>query len=424
MVWAWNGRKFQFVADVLGAALLGVKSGENSYFAGKEREYVRIPDGALAPEHGRYEIRITQELAEVAYLDQIQLLAVDHPAGTDIFTNEKFQDPPFPKLRFYGAGHRYYPVAARDGEGRDVRRLLVKRDRRYPDRFGRLGPGIAEPHTLELDFGEKAAPANDAFLVLHGWTDWSEGSTYLGLAQQGTGGLRMPSLQVRDEHGEWKTVVANMGVPSGFPRSIVVDLSGKFPGRSRQVRILTNMCLYWDEIFLAENTARPETRTTALTGASAELAFRGFARIWVSRDGRRPQLFFYDKPEPAAPWNPTPGYYTRFGEVGELLDTIDDRFVIMGAGDELRLRFDARALPPLPAGWKRDFLLKVEGWEKDQDPNTAYSTTVEPLPFHGMSGYPYPATETYPRDEFHRRYREQYNTRPALRLIRPLAMNR
>jgi hypothetical protein len=92
----------------------------------------------------------------------------------------------------------------------------------------------------------------------------------------------------------------------------------------------------------------------------------------------------------------------------------------MGSGDEVRLRFAAAALPPLPAGWRRDFLLKVDGWAKDADANTAFSQSVEPLPFHAMSRYPYPAGERFPDDALHRLYREYYNTRPALRLIRPL----
>ena len=77
-------------------------------------------------------------------------------------------------------------------------------------------------------------------------------------------------------------------------------------------------------------------------------------------------------------------------------------------------------LPPLPAGWKRDFLLLVDGWAKDADANTAFSQSVLPLPFHGMSRYPYPATEAYPRDAAHEQYLHDFLTRPALRLIRPL----
>ena len=112
--------------------------------------------------------------------------------------------------------------------------------------------------------------------------------------------------------------------------------------------------------------------------------------------------------------------YTRYGDVHALIGEVDDQLVIMGSGDEMSLKFEASALPLLPAGWTRDFLLKVDGWAKDRDPNTAFSSTVEPLPFHSMTVYPYPSPERFPSDAAHLRYQSAYNTRPALRLIRPL----
>jgi hypothetical protein len=119
-------------------------------------------------------------------------------------------------------------------------------------------------------------------------------------------------------------------------------------------------------------------------------------------------------------WNPTPGYYTRYGDVKPLLTDVDDRPVILGSGDEMTLRFSAAGLPAIPSGWKRDFLLLVDGWAKDADANTAFSQSVLPLPFHGMSSYPYTDGQAYPRDPVHEAYQREYNTRPALRLIRPL----
>ena len=123
---------------------------------------------------------------------------------------------------------------------------------------------------------------------------------------------------------------------------------------------------------------------------------------------------------PVSSWNPTPGRYSRYGEVAELLSAIDDRMVVMGSGDEVRLLFDATALPPLPEGWTRDFLLFVDGWAKDGDANTAYGQSVEPLPFHGMSQYPYGADERFPDGPVHKVWREHWLTRPALKLVRPL----
>ena len=135
---------------------------------------------------------------------------------------------------------------------------------------------------------------------------------------------------------------------------------------------------------------------------------------------KQPDTYFYGKVSPTSFWNPTPGLYTRFGDVRELLDTVDDKLVLMGSGDEVSLRFRAAELPAVKPGWTRDFLLKVDGWAKDRDPNTAFSTSVEPLPFHTMSVYPYPAKEHFPSDPAHEAWRKEYNTRPALRLLRGL----
>ena len=157
-----------------------------------------------------------------------------------------------------------------------------------------------------------------------------------------------------------------------------------------------------------------------MDAASGELRFRGFSTPRIHPERKQPETFDYAPLMPLSMWNPTPGLYTRYGDVRPLVASLDDRLNIMGSGDELRLRFSAAGLPPLPAGWTRDFLLLVDGWAKDADPNTAFSQSVEPLPFHDMSVYPYPPPERFPDDALHRDYREQYNTRPALRLLRAL----
>ena len=415
MIWTWNGRAMHFATDVLGVAPLGASDGEGTFFPVDHDEYVSIPGAALAAVDGRYDVRVTEELSEVSYLDQIQLLAVDHPASTELFTNEKFKGPPYPEFRLFGVTRRIYPQSARDDAGRDVLARLLARDRKYPDQFPRSELGVAAPHTLELDFG-KAAPGGRALLLLNGWVDWADGSTFRAAAQAVKGGLVMPYLQMQDAAGQWKTVDEDMGMPAGKPKTIAVEL--RFPSASRKLRIVTSLCVYWDEIFLSEGASRLEARPREVPLLSADLHFRGFSGTRVDPERKQPDTFFYDSVTSNSFWNPTPGLYTRYGDVRELLREVDDRPVILGSGDEIRLRFSAA--PPPPAGWTRDFLLKVDGWAKDRDPNTAFSTSVEPLPFHAMSRYPYPAGEHFPDDAEHRRYRQEYNTRPALRLIRPL----
>ena len=75
---------------------------------------------------------------------------------------------------------------------------------------------------------------------------------------------------------------------------------------------------------------------------------------------------------------------------------VDDRYVIMNAGDELQLSF--RAPAPPATGWTRDFVLVGDGWEKDGDYNTTFSKTVQPLPRHDRPDY-----ESYPDGRARRR---------------------
>jgi tetratricopeptide (TPR) repeat protein len=419
MIFTWNGQRFQFVTDVLGVAPLGASSGDGQYFPVDHDEYVSIPAAMLQAREGAYEIRMTEELREVSYIDQIKLLALDHPADTEIVTNEKFKSPPFPEFRLYGGTRRTYPTSASDAHGADVRAALLARDQHYPDAFQRDHAGVAELHTLDLNFAG-AAPDGKAVLVLYGWVDWADGSTFLA-ATQAHRDLVFPYLQVKDAQGNWKTVIEDMGMPSGKPKPMAVDLTGKFLSASREVRIVTNLCVYWDEIYLFENNAPPPARLTEIAMASADLHFRGFSRATIHPERKQPESFDYQAIGSTSMWNPTPGNYTRYGPVLDLLRAPDDRMVIFGSGDEIRMRFSASGLPVLPAGWRRDYLLLVDGWAKDADANTAFSQSVLPLPFHGMSRYPYPADEHYPDDEAHRAYLREYLIRPALRLIRPVS---
>ena len=102
--------------------------------------------------------------------------------------------------------------------------------------------------------------------------------------------------------------------------------------------------------------------------------------------GESPETPDYARLENTVPrWRDLTGYYTQFGDVGELVARVDDRYVIMNAGDELRLQFPAPAPPR--TGWRRDFVLMGDGWEKDGDYNTGYSSTVLPLPTHASTAY-------------------------------------
>jgi tetratricopeptide (TPR) repeat protein len=423
MIWTWDGAGFEFITDVLGVAPLGAADGDGTFFPVDHQEFVSIPGRALKPVNGYYDVRITEELSEVSYLDQVRLLAMDHPAGTEIYTNEKFKGPPYPDERLFGVSRRVYPVAAHEFSGQakplDVLPLLLKTDQKYPDQFARNELGVAEMHTLELDFAG-AAKSGSGVLLLHGWVDWADGSTFRAASQESKAGLVMPYLQMQDAAGKWQTVNQDMGMPSGKPKTIAVDL--KFLSASRKLRVVTNLCVYWDEIFLSEDAGAPQVNQREAEMLSADLGFRGFSESRIDAGRKQPDTYIYSSVSPTSYWNPTPGLYTRYGDVRELAKDVDDKLIVMGSGDELKLRFRADAFPALPEGWARDYLLKVDGWAKDSDANTAFPTSVEPLPFHAMSVYPYPKTEHFPDDAAHEKYRREYNTRPALKLLRPLGL--
>ena len=117
----------------------------------------------------------------------------------------------------------------------------------------------------------------------------------------------------------------------------------------------------------------------------------------------------YSKVLYLSPWKVMTGRYTRVGDVRGLLTATDDMFVIAKPGDELVLSFEATKL--LKKGWTRTFLLYADGFSKEMDINSASPDQVGPLPFHGMSKYPYTWPERYPLTEKRQRYIEKYNTR-------------
>ncbi len=416
MIYTWNGKEFAFLTDVLGVAPLGASAGDGQYFPTDHDEYVFIPGQFLQPRNGFYDLRITEELSEVTYLDQLQLIAVDHPSDVEVFSNEKWKSPPFPDHRLFTSRRRIPPTRA-SINGQNMLPALRHLDRVYAGPSARTMQNTAETFALEIDFGSQA-PANNAVLILHGWVDWADGSAFRNQSQQPGRAIAPPYLQVRDRNGQWKTVIEDMGIPSGKTKTIAVDLNGRFLSASREIRIVTNMCVYWDEAFLAIHETAPIRQRHARL-IEARLDFHGFSQPIVDPHRRQPERFLYHRTLADAPWNPTPGLYTRYGDVKPLLHRPDDRFVIMGAGDQIALRFEAHHPPP--AGWKRDFLLYVNGWAKDADANTAFSQSVEPLPFHGMSQYPYSAKEHYPRGKAHMDYRKRYNTRPAAQLVKQVA---
>jgi hypothetical protein len=375
---------------------------------------VRIPGDALQPRDGRYVLQVTEELWETAYLDQLHLVAVDHPDSVEVLVDERFPPPAGDRrqLRLFEINRERPLLSAVDGTGTDVREALRAHDYRYvsnltPARY----QGLTEPHDLILGLDARA-DAPGAVLVLRGWIYPSDASINVALSQQQRMRAEPPVLEVHDASGRW-VKARDIGFPAGKDKTMVIELTGLFPTRDHHVRIRTNLQVYWDQAFVGEEleVGSPQLGSSQiLAPISGRLHYRGFSRMY-RRGGRYgPHWFDYDSVTTASPWRPIGGTATRFGDVLPLLDSADDEYVIMVPGDETTVEFSAPAQAP-PPGWTRTFFLYTDGWIKDSDLNTANGTTIGPLPYHAATSYPYAPGDRYPADSARQRYLREYNTR-------------
>jgi hypothetical protein len=410
-VFAWDGIRMSFVTDFLWRSPLGLRiNAQDTAGVTQTEDWVRIGGRQLAAKNGIYDIRITAELWETHFFDHLSLMVVDHPSNTDVFVDERFSAAHPPSLGVHTVTKPSPIARAWDEHGRDVTELVTRQDGRYLTSFERGAyQGIAREHFVEFEPGREITRASRLTLLANGWIYPTDSSINVAIGQ---GNRVRPSGVVLEglRDGQWSVVVPDLGFPAGKNKTMVVDLSGA-AGATR-LRLRTNLEIYWDWLAVAE-PSQAEAQTTRLPLSRAELRFRGYSTT-ASPRGEAPETPNYDRLENTTQrWRDLVGYYTRFGNVNALLESVDDRYVIMNAGDELRLEFVEQAPPP--AGWTRDFVLIGDGWEKDGDYNTGFSQTVLPLPSHGKpdygSGSPSLVLEDDPVYLRHRDDWEQYHTR-------------
>ena len=406
-LFTWNGERFEFVTDFMGGGEMGYWEAPGRRNVPDPIEYVRVRNDQLRPAAGRYEIRVTNELEETLFADRLQLMSIAHPADVEVYPDEGMTERAKPFV-LLGARDVATPFRAVDEHGHDVLPLVAHVDRKYPDDF-ELKPfrGYAAEHTLTIDIGERQSP----LLLLTGWTDYAFSSDNLAASQAGLS-LAPPSLQARQADGTWRTVVPDIGIPVGRPQTVTVDVAGRLHRGEHELRIVTNMRIYWDQVRVGTKVDTSGFAKTVMSAARADLHERGFSAE-LKPDGREPLTYDYHHVSTTSTWKTMAGRYTRAGDVRPLIGRTDDMFVIAKPGDEISLSFDAASEPPLRAGWTRTFLLVADGFSKEMDINSASPDQVEPLPFHAMSAYPYGAGERYPDSPAYRQYRACYNTSPA-----------
>ena len=399
VLFAWDGTKYQFVSDVIGAAVVGHWVSPTATNKADPDEWIKVDGSQLKARNGYLSLRFGEPMEEINFIDQVRLVAVDHPENTEVYPDERFlSEPPFASGKAIVASAETHPLAgAWDDAGHNILPLLARRDHQYVRDFTNLHyAGYANMHSLTLDVG-KWSPENPLRLFMHGFIEYFSASSMYAAWQAGLEPVP-PYVEAQMPDGSWKRIVNDMGFPAGLPRTIVVDLTNKLPAGATKIRITTNLQIYWDQVLVDNGPeAAAQIRETELPLGVAHLAFRGYPE---QVDGATPGdlTYHYDKISETGPFEWQRGPYTHYGNVTPLLQKPDNEYVIFGSGEEIDAEFSAAALPALPAHWKRDYFFYANGFVKDMDFYEALPFTVAQMPFHEESTYPYPASEHYPEN--------------------------
>jgi Flp pilus assembly protein TadD len=406
-LFVWDGTHYELVADVLGAGVVGHWVGPGQRNIPRPTEYVKVNRNALRERDGKLSFRLMEPMEEVVYLDQVRLLAVDHPSDVEVYPNEYFaSNPPYPDFKVIASRDARPPAGAWNEHGHDVLPSLLAH--RYFGDFDLLPfKGFTKLHSLELDLGP-AYQGGPLQLLMHGEIEYFTATGMYAADQAGIQAIA-PYVEAQDANGKWKRISDDIGFPAGLPRTITADLSRVLPEGTKRIRISTNLQIYWDSILIDRTEQKSTSHLTEIPLESASLDFHGYPRqIEAQPPGN--VKYVYEQVSRTGPYARQAGTYTRYGDVRELLSAFDDRLVVFGSGEEVALEFNPASLPALPKGWTRDYFFEANGYEKDMDFYAAEGTTVEPLPFRHMEKYPYPG-KSFPADAPHVDYMLNYNTR-------------
>ncbi|MEO2005868.1 MAG: FG-GAP-like repeat-containing protein, partial [Candidatus Poribacteria bacterium] len=359
ILFSWDGERFDFVTDFMGVGGLGFFVAPGVAGDPDPTERVKIEAAQIAPKDGEYVFQIMEPMEEVCYVDNISLLAVDHPIGTSVYPDERLAlDGNLPTERIHVHGEPIRPIAAYDHEGRDVLAAVSARDRRYPElRLDHRYLGYLDgEHAWTFDFGDALGAYADDEVVLYayGWIEYPYSHVVYASGQSSVVGEAL-SIDVMDADGSWREAMPNVGYPAGMPKMMTVTLPPEVRRGSGVLRLRTNQEIYLDEVYLASSVGEP-TRVTEIAASYADLHHGGYPREF-SADGRLPRLYDYTSIDRAYAFRNLLGAYTRFGDVLDLLDGADDRYAVMGRGEEITVKFPADAFPPLAEGQTRSFIL-------------------------------------------------------------------
>ncbi|MGE0814914.1 MAG: FG-GAP-like repeat-containing protein [Vicinamibacterales bacterium] len=396
VLFADDGTATRFVTDLLGVGGIGFFERPGVYADPLPREHVLLPEGALGAREGRHRLVIGEPMEEVAYLDQVELVAYDLPPGWQMALDERkaiLSAPPTGAPVFFREERR--PARAVNDRGADVTAALAVADLRAapPGAVDGRFIGLTAPHAVELTFAEDVdrGPGRPT-LVIDGWLEYPYAQTVFA-AWQARASYDAPTLEARDRRGRWRVVAREFGYPAGMPRRMTLPLDD-LPAGTVGLRITTTQEIYWDRIAVAYAAPAPEAVARVLPLVSATLAESGFARRTTGP--QRTPFYDYGRRTPLWDTRYPRGWYTRYGDVAALVRDGDDAVAVIGPGEEVAVEFAALDTPP-PDGWTRRYVLRARGWCKDMDLYTRNGDTVAPMP-----GAPSPAA---------RRLQAGFNTR-------------
>ncbi|HVO80461.1 MAG TPA: FG-GAP-like repeat-containing protein [Terriglobales bacterium] len=409
-LFVWDGQRYALVADMLGAGVVGHWVGPGQRNIPRPTEYVKIDRQAIREKNGKLSFRFMEPLEEAVYLDQVRLLAVDHPASFDVYPNEYFaSSPPYPEFKVVASSPKdaHPPAGAWDEHGHDVLPDLLAH--RYFGDFELLPfAGFTKMHSLELDLGHPYR-GGPLWLLMHGEIEYFSATSMYAADQAGLQPVA-PYVEALGEDGKWTRVMDDMGFPAGGSRTMTANLTGKLPLGMKRIRISTNLQIYWDSILINRTSQNQMVGLTPVPLTRADLRFHGFP-LKIENQPPGNVAYLYEKASPTGPYTRPEGSYTRYGDVLPLVTSFDDRLAVFGSGDEVALEFDPAKLPPLAKGAVRDYFFVANGYEKDMDFYAYSPTTAAPLPFRAMGTYPYPKGKSYPLDGAHLDDLLNYDTR-------------
>ncbi len=384
VLFAWNGSEFAFITDLLGVGGIGYMVAPGEYAPSRPWERLLLPEGSLQPLGGRYVIKLAEPMEEACYLDALELLAIDVPAGWRVAVDERMgvNDPqPTGDLLFYRQSSELLPVRAVNDRGEDVRSALVNADHvaapvgAHDARFiGRL----EREHVITLEFAQPLdATLGQPVLLIDGWIEYPYSQTMFAAAQAGAA-YEAPSIEMRAPGRAWETVYAQVGYPAGMPRQMALPIdTSRLPPGAQEIRIRTNQEIYWDRIAVVFAEPCGDARVTKLALAFSTLDECGYAE---RRTGpQRLPMYDYAVRSPFFDMRRQSGFYTSIGPIEPLVASVDGALAIFGPGEEVHAEF-AGPQSPLPSGWTRRFVLIASGWCKDMDLYTKDGETIEPLP--------------------------------------------